>query len=125
MSEAALMWEPSGETTPMDKFMSQVNEKFGLTLSTYSDLYAWSVSEYDKFWAEVWDFCGIVCSKQYNKVVDMDKKITDIPEWFEGSSLNFAENLLKQGNKDDKVAIYQCGESLWMYILLVVLLCSD
>lgn len=110
MSEAALMWEPSGETTPMDKFMSQVNEKFGLTLSTYSDLYAWSVSEYDKFWAEVWDFCGIVCSKQYNKVVDMDKKITDIPEWFEGSSLNFAENLLKQGNKDDKVAIYQCGE---------------
>ena len=33
MSEAALMWEPSGETTPMDKFMSQVNEKFGLTLS--------------------------------------------------------------------------------------------
>ena len=39
----------------------------------------------------------------------MTKAITDIPEWFSGCELNFAENLLKHPN-DDKVALITYGE---------------
>ena len=35
---------------------------------TYDDLYKWSVDCYDKFWAEVWDYCGIIHSKVYDEV---------------------------------------------------------
>ncbi len=42
------------------------------------------------------------------QVVDTSKEITDIPEWFHGCKLNYAENLLKcaQGNKP---ALITCG----------------
>ena len=33
MSNPTLMWEPSMESTPMDRFREQVNQKFGLNLS--------------------------------------------------------------------------------------------
>ena len=41
------------------------------------------------------------------QVVDMTKKIGDVPEWFRGSRLNFAENLLRYDGA--KVALIQCG----------------
>lgn len=37
----------------------------------------------------------------------MTKQIGDIPEWFCGSRLNFAENLLRYDGA--KVALIQCG----------------
>ena len=40
----------------------------------------------------------------YLQVVDKTKNIAEIPEWFAGSKLNYAENLLKY--RDDRVAIY-------------------
>jgi len=38
------------------------------------------------------------------KVIDKSKNISDIPQWFEGCRLNYAENLLR--HRDDRVAIY-------------------
>ena len=40
-------------------------------------------------------------------MIDKTKGIAEIPEWFHGSRLNFAENLLKYN--DDRVAIYAAG----------------
>lgn len=39
-----------------------------LSLANYNDLYQWSVDSYPDFWAEVWRFCGIVCSSPYEEV---------------------------------------------------------
>jgi len=39
------------------------------------------------------------------QVVDVSKRISDAPEWFKGSRLNYAENLLKHKDQD-KVALY-------------------
>ena len=43
------------------------------------------------------------------QVVDTTKGITDIPEWFHGSRLNYAENLLSHKN-DKKVALITYGK---------------
>lgn len=37
----------------------------------------------------------------------MKKNIAEIPEWFQGSRLNYAENLLRHNN--DQIAIYSAG----------------
>ena len=47
------------------------------------------------------------------QVVDMSKSILDIPEWFHGSQLNFAENLLRYN--DDRTAIYATGTCHWWW----------
>ena len=49
----------------------------------------------------------------FSQVVDKAKNVTEIPEWFSGSRLNYAENLLRY--KDGKTAIIECGESLDRY----------
>lgn len=41
--------------------------------------------------------------------MDVSKRISDVPEWFKGARLNYAENLLKHTNQD-KVALYAASE---------------
>uniref|UniRef100_A0A8C9VE08 Acetoacetyl-CoA synthetase n=1 Tax=Scleropages formosus TaxID=113540 RepID=A0A8C9VE08_SCLFO len=109
--EAKVLWYPdSKKNTQMDRFRAQVNRDFGLNLGNYNELYQWSVESYAEFWAEVWRFCGVLGSRAYEEVVDTSKRISDVPEWFKGSRLNYAENLLK--HKDpDKVALYAAKEN--------------
>ena len=47
----------------------------------------------DKFWTEVWDMTGIVSSASVT--MDTSVKMNEIPEWFPGARLNYAENLLR------------------------------
>uniref|UniRef100_A0A8C6WX63 Acetoacetyl-CoA synthetase n=1 Tax=Neogobius melanostomus TaxID=47308 RepID=A0A8C6WX63_9GOBI len=104
--ECKALWYPdSKRNTQMDTFRIQVNRDFGLNLANYQDLYEWSVDNYPEFWTQVWNFCGVVCSKPYDEVIDASKQISDVPEWFRGARLNYAENLLKHADQD-KVALF-------------------
>ncbi|XP_042090444.1 acetoacetyl-CoA synthetase isoform X3 [Ovis aries] len=104
--ECQVMWEPdTKKNTQMDRFRAAVGAACGLALENYDDLYHWSVESYSDFWAEFWKFSGIVFSCMYDEVVDTSKGIADVPEWFKGSRLNYAENLL-QHKENDRVALY-------------------
>ncbi|XP_059532235.1 acetoacetyl-CoA synthetase isoform X2 [Myotis daubentonii] len=105
-----VMWEPdSKKNTQMDRFRAAVGTSCGLVLGNYHDLYQWSVESYADFWAEFWTFSGIVSSRMYDEVVDPSKGVADVPEWFAGSRLNYAENLLRHP-ENDKVALYVARE---------------
>lgn len=41
-------------------------------------------------------------------MVDKTKTIEEIPEWFKGARLNYAENMLRYN--DDRVALYAAGK---------------
>jgi len=106
-----LMWKPSAEKAKkslMRKFRDHVNKKFDLKLDNYQDLWKWSTTQYESFLEMFWHFSGIKYSKPFTQVLDKHQNIADIPEWFHGSHLNYAENLLR--GADDDVAIYFAGE---------------
>ncbi|XP_006894686.1 PREDICTED: acetoacetyl-CoA synthetase [Elephantulus edwardii] len=108
--ECQVMWEPdSKKNTQMDRFRAAVGTACGLALENYDDLYHWSVKSYPDFWAEFWKFSGLVFSRMYDEVVDTSKGIVDVPEWFKGSRLNYAENLLRHKD-NDRVALYVARE---------------
>lgn len=108
--ECKALWYPdSKRNTQIDTFRIQVNKDYGLNLANYHELYQWSVENYPEFWLKVWDFCGVVSSKPYEEVVDASQRISDVPEWFKGARLNYAENLLKHADQD-KVALYAATE---------------
>uniref|UniRef100_A0AAV2MNV8 Acetyl-coenzyme A synthetase N-terminal domain-containing protein n=1 Tax=Knipowitschia caucasica TaxID=637954 RepID=A0AAV2MNV8_KNICA len=108
--ECEALWYPDAKKdTQMDRCRTRINRDFGLNLANYQDLYQWSVDNYPEFWAQVWNCCGVVCSKPYEEVVDTSKRISDVPEWFRGARLNYAENLLKHEDQD-KVALYAATE---------------
>uniref|UniRef100_A0A8C9TC34 Acetoacetyl-CoA synthetase n=1 Tax=Scleropages formosus TaxID=113540 RepID=A0A8C9TC34_SCLFO len=94
--EAKVLWYPdSKKNTQMDRFRAQVNRDFGLNLGTSPPC----VSDLSR-----------LPGSSFTQVVDTSKRISDVPEWFKGSRLNYAENLLK--HKDpDKVALYAAKEN--------------
>ncbi|KAI0244194.1 hypothetical protein L0F63_007386, partial [Massospora cicadina] len=63
------------------------------------------------FWASVWEYTNLISSLGWHgEVVDEKAKLSDLPTWFEGARLNFAENLL-WCRSGEKVAIYATGEA--------------
>ena len=83
------------QTHNLTQLRKLINQKYSEQLETYHDLHKWSVEHYDKFWAEVWDFTKIVSSVRSEVAVDRSTPMNDIPVWFPGARLNYAENLLR------------------------------
>jgi len=99
-----LLWKPSEKRIKeanITRFINLVNEKHGLKIDSYDELYDWSIENIPDFWAAAWKFLGIKASRDCDKVVD---DLTKFPgaEWFPGARLNFAENLLRY--RDDHTA---------------------
>ncbi len=104
------LWRPSEHrrvNANITRFIEYVNEKEGLELGTYPELYQWSVDQIPAFWARMWEFAGIVASQGYDEVVDDLGKFPGA-KWFPGARLNFAENLLRY--RDDRPALVFRGE---------------
>jgi acetoacetyl-CoA synthetase len=110
MSEKVL-WKPDPEKmkqSQMWDFLQLIHEKYSLPQSDYPHLHQWSVENPGLFWAEFWEYAGILHSKPFIQVVDDPHKMPGA-RWFSGAQLNFAENLLQ--HRGDKTAIVFRGEN--------------
>jgi acetoacetyl-CoA synthetase len=110
MSE--LLWQPSedrAQSTNLYRFLQYVNRRHGKGLGTYDELYQWSIEESPAFWGALWEHAEVIHSQPYESVVDDRHKMPGA-RWFEGATLNFAENLLRY--RDDHIALSFKGEGL-------------
>jgi acetoacetyl-CoA synthetase len=102
------MWQPTEgaiEQAQLTQFARHVVRKHRLELNTYPEFYRWSVDEPEAFWNEVWEWCGVRASRKGSTVlVDGDK----MPgaKWFPEARLNFAENLLRRGDRGDALVFW-------------------
>ena len=106
------LWMPSEKRVKQSnvtRFISLVNEKHGLEINSYDELYEWSIEKIQDFWAAMWEFGDIKASRKYDVVVDDLNKFPGA-KWFNGARLNFAENLLRY--RDDHAAFLSRGENL-------------
>ncbi|NWG27224.1 MAG: acetoacetate--CoA ligase, partial [Ignavibacteriaceae bacterium] len=109
MNKAKPLWIPTEErirNSNFTKYYEFLRKEYGLTFSNYSELHNWSVTEIETFWESIWKFSGILHSKPY-KII-LDKRVMPGANWFEGTKLNFAENLLRL--RDDHPAIISSRE---------------
>ena len=98
------LWTPAPERTAqcnMRRFMTYVNQVHHLALTSYDDLYAWSITDIPAFWEAVWRFADIQHSAPYTSI--LDNPVMPGATWFQGARLNFAENLLRY--RDDHTAL--------------------
>jgi acetoacetyl-CoA synthetase len=98
------LWTPSEEkikSSNMFKYLQYAESFSGRKFADYLDLYQWSVSDIEKFWESIWNVADIKYSENYEKV--LENAVMPGAKWFEGSKLNFAENLLRY--RDNKTAI--------------------
>ncbi|KAG0707114.1 hypothetical protein DFH29DRAFT_898504 [Suillus ampliporus] len=101
--QSRLVWTPAYPSQAVcEKLRREINLKHGLNLKDYHDLHAYSVSNYT-FWLDLWQFMGILSSVPPDPTKIVQKgKYEEVPEWFPGARLNYAENLLYRD--DDGIA---------------------
>jgi len=106
-----LLWEPSAnwiKNVNITRFIEFINKEYSAGVNGGKELYKWSITNIEDFWAAMWEFGGIIASKKYDKVVE-DLNVYPGTKWFPGARLNFAENLLQY--KDDQLAFIFQGET--------------
>lgn len=75
----------------------------GVSVDTYAELHAWSVTHRDRFWATVWDYFGLFADGEPQPVTDG----SPMPgvRWFPNRRVNYAEHALRGGVDDDPAMI--------------------
>src|SRR2546428_493761 len=108
MAIPPILWQPSEraiEEAQITQFARQIVRKRRLELNSYPEFYRWTVDNPQEFWSDVWDFCGVIASRRGSSVlVDGDK----MPgaRWFPEARLNFAENLMRRGDRGDAFVLW-------------------
>jgi acetoacetyl-CoA synthetase len=124
-TSAQPLWTPTPsdlERANLTRFIAQVRalgaEASAETVVDFATLHDWSIKNPELFWSEVRRFSGIVagppdpsiaCERVLigrNRVAPPDPQLG--PVWFVGTTLNFAENLLRYD--DDREAIVAWNE---------------
>jgi acetoacetyl-CoA synthetase len=89
-------WIPSAArvaASRLTEFHAFARER-GAPGGDYSSLWQWSVDEPAAFWSAVFDFTGVIAERRPGTVLRDGDRMPGAT-WFEGTRLNFAENLLR------------------------------
>ena len=102
------VWQPSEraiEEAQLTQFARHCVRKFRLELNSYPDFYRWTVENPEPFWSEIWDWCGLIAAKKGATVLVDGEKMPGA-KWFPEARLNFAENLLRRGDRGDALVFW-------------------
>ncbi|MEC3977405.1 acetoacetate--CoA ligase [Amycolatopsis sp. H20-H5] len=74
---------------------------FGRGFGSYDELWRWSVTDLEGFWAKVWDHFEV--RGTYDRVLDSP----EMPgaQWFPGAELNYAEHMLGEPGDAERLAV--------------------
>lgn len=110
--EGTLLWEPSEdlkENANISRYMRWLEESKGLSFDNYEELWEWSVTELEEFWASIWEYFDVKASKPYSEV--LGSRRMPGAEWFPGAELNYAEHVLRNSEaRPDEPAIMHRSE---------------
>ena len=111
-AKGTLLWEPSKElkeNARISDYMEWMKAEKDLSFEDYNQLWEWSVTDLEGFWASVWEYCGIKASKPYEKV--LGESAMPGAEWFPGAELNYAEHVFRHAaDRLDETAILHQSE---------------
>ena len=99
------LWTPSAakiESANMTAFHASVECQWNVKLPDYAALHAFSITEMEKFWVSIRDYCGLIAENWGKRVVINGDKMPSA-KFFPDARLNFAENLLRR--RDDAPAL--------------------
>src|SRR5215210_88262 len=111
-AEGTLLWEPSEEfkqNANISRYMKWLKREKGLSFDDYGELWEWSVTELEEFWASIWEYFEVQASRPYTQV--LAGREMPGPKWFEGAELNYAEHVFRHADdRPDEPAVMQQSE---------------
>ena len=105
MSDDRILWRPNEGTVgkaKVSRFSALAEARFERSFSTYRELHRWSIEAPEEFWGLLWEYLDVRHESAWTTAI----KKSD-PMWssrfYDGSTLNFAENLLR--NRDQRTVL--------------------
>ena len=84
-------------------FVNWVNSRHGSDFTGWDELYDWSVTEIEDFWAAVWEYFEVKAHTPYTSVLE-DRSMPGA-KWFTGARLNYAEHSFGTAEQADDLAV--------------------
>ena len=106
--DETLLWEPSEELkqqATLTRYMHWLEREKGLHVRDQEELWHWSVSHLEEFWASIWDFFSVKASRPYTSVL-ADRKMPGA-QWFPGAELNYAEQVFRNASVGYPALLFQ------------------
>lgn len=99
ISAGELLWSPSppDDSTAMGAYMAWLARERGLQMSSFDDLWSWSVHDLGAFWGSLADYLEVKFHRSPDAIVSGDAMFDT--KWFEGALLNYAEHALHVGDE--------------------------
>jgi acetoacetyl-CoA synthetase len=102
------IWQPNlpYDQIPMNVYRAHVNHKFNQRLRCSQELHQWSVDNLQDFWVDLHGYTGIIpsLSPAVTSAFDDSVPMENVPVFFRGASVNYAENVLS-GRDLNKTAL--------------------
>ena len=105
-----VLWQPDAarvERATLTRYARWLAETRGVSTGGYHDLWQWSTTELEAFWASLWEFSDVQASVPYERVL----RSRSMPgaEWFPGARLNYAEHVFRRRDPA-RIAIRHASE---------------
>ncbi|MBT2224671.1 acetoacetate--CoA ligase [Nonomuraea sp. NEAU-A123] len=100
VAEGTLLWEPTEDIVARAK-LTRYLEWLGRAGSGYEEVWRWSVDSPAEFWTSIWDYFQVIGERGDGPVMTGTMPGA---EWFTGSSVNYAENALRE--RDGIAAVF-------------------
>ncbi len=105
-----ILWTPDAERVEratLTRYARWLAETRGVETDGYHELWRWSVTELEAFWASIWDFFEVRASTPYERV--LGRRSMPGAEWFPDARLNYAEHVFR-GHRTDGIAVRHASE---------------
>ena len=105
-----ILWTPDAERisqAAITRYAGRLADVHGVEADGYHDLWRWSVTEIESFWASIWQHFDVRASEPYERV--LGSRAMPGAEWFPGARLNYAEHVFR-GRDAKAVAIRHASE---------------
>lgn len=102
------LWTPSPaavDNANLTKYQQWLRVHKNLTFSNYDELWEWSINSTDEFWSSLWEYFSIQHDGNYTQVTN--EKPMPHTQWFEGTSLNYAEHIFRNYQNELPAIIFK------------------
>jgi len=109
MDQPEILWEPTAAAVAsnLTAYTDWLRAKRGVDVTTYPDLWRWSVGDLEAFWNSIFDYFRVEYDGE--RTVALASREMPGAKWFPGVRLNWAERAFA-GKPDDQVAIIHASE---------------
>ncbi len=102
------LWEPSEvvkQQANVTHYRQWLAREKGQSFETYEELWEWSVTHLEDFWASLWDYFHIQASQPYSTV--LVERTMPGAQWFPGAELNYAEHVFRNETVSQPALLFQ------------------